>query len=90
MSKILYLRQNYQFGAGRTEWKFPALPRIDDQELYQLLDRNGISDNIHQFNDKLRPWEGYYNYHCPHGALQGQIPFERLIEKTRVDVSQGS
>lgn len=37
--------------------------RIDEQEFYQLLDRNGISDNIHLFNDKLREWEDYYNYH---------------------------
>ena len=27
---------------------------IDDQEFYQLLDRNGISDDIHLFNEKLR------------------------------------
>ncbi len=64
--------------------------RVDDQEFYQLLDRNGISDDIHLFNQKLREWEDYYNYHRPHGALQGQTPFERLIAKTRADVSQGS
>jgi transposase InsO family protein len=64
--------------------------RVDDQEFYQLLDRNGSSDNIHLFNQKLREWEDYYNYHRPHGALQGQIPFERLIAKIRADVSQGS
>jgi transposase InsO family protein len=64
--------------------------RIDDQEFYQLLDRNGISDDIHLFNEKLREWEDYYNYHRPHGALQGQTPFERLIDKTRADVSQVS
>ena len=33
------------------------------------------------FNDKLREWEDYYNYHRPHGALEGQTPFERLIRK---------
>lgn len=27
--------------------------RVDDQEFYQLLDQNGISDDIHLFNDKL-------------------------------------
>jgi Integrase core domain len=42
------------------------------------------------FNEKVREWEDYYNYHRPHGALQGQTPFERLIEKSRADVSRGS
>ena len=26
---------------------------------------------IHLFNEKLREWEDYYNYHRPHGALGG-------------------
>ena len=43
--------------------------RVDDQEFYQLLDKDGISDDIHLFNEKLREWEDYYNYHRPHGAL---------------------
>jgi len=57
--------------------------RVDDQEFYQLLDREGITDNIQLFNDKLREWEDYYNYHRPHGALDGQTPYERLLAKTR-------
>ena len=64
--------------------------RVDDQEFYQLLDKNGITDDIHLFNDKLREWEDYYNYHRPHGALNGQSPYERLLEKTRAGVSPGS
>lgn len=51
--------------------------RVDDQEFYQLLDRHGITDDIRLFNDKLREWEDYYNYHRPHGALDGQTPYER-------------
>src|SRR5579862_3400306 len=31
--------------------------RVDDQEFYQLLDQDGISDDIHLFNEKLREWE---------------------------------
>lgn len=54
-----------------------------------MLDRSGISDDIHLFNQKLRQWEDYYNHHRPHGALQGQTPFERLMAKIRADVSQG-
>src|SRR6187549_2196458 len=64
--------------------------RVDDQEFYQLLDRNGISDDIHLFNEKLKEWEDYYNYHRPHGALDGQTPYERLIAKTRATVSPTS
>ena len=64
--------------------------RVDDQEFYQLLDRDGVSDDIHLFNQKLREWEDYYNYHRPHGALEGQTPFERLIAKTRAGVSRRS
>lgn len=64
--------------------------RVDDQEFYQLLDRDGISDDIHLFNEKLREWEDYYNYHRPHGALDGQTPFERLLAKARAGASLGS
>jgi transposase InsO family protein len=29
--------------------------RVDDQEFYQLLDKDGITDDIHLFNEKLFP-----------------------------------
>jgi transposase InsO family protein len=61
--------------------------RVDDQEFYQLLDKGGITDDIHLFNEKLREWEDYYNYHRPHGALDGQTPYERLIAKMRAGTS---
>lgn len=64
--------------------------RVDAQEFYQLLDKDGISDDVHLFNDKLREWEDYYNYHRPHGALGGQTPYERLLAKARADVSTTS
>jgi transposase InsO family protein len=57
--------------------------RVDQQEFYQLLDKDGIADDIHLFNDKLREWEDYYNYHRPHGALDGQTPYERLLAKKK-------
>jgi hypothetical protein len=57
--------------------------RIDNEEFYQLLDKDGISDDIHLFNKKLREWENYYNHNRPHGGLGGQTRFERLLERTR-------
>ena len=66
-----------------------ALPHPDG-EFYQLLDADGITDDIHLFNDKLREWEDYYNYHRPHGALGGQTPYERLLAKTKAGVSTNS
>jgi transposase InsO family protein len=45
-----------------------------------------VTDDIHLFNAKLREWEDYYNYHRPHGALDGQTPYERLVSKTRAQV----
>lgn len=61
--------------------------RVDDQEFYQLLDKDGITDDICLFNEKLREWEDYYNYHRPHGALAGQTPYERLMAKMRPGTS---
>ena len=74
----------------RLNGKVERSHRVDDQEFYQLLDKDGISDDIHLFNEKLREWEDYYNYHRPHGALDGQTPYERLLAKTRAEVSPGS
>ncbi|WP_088800858.1 MULTISPECIES: hypothetical protein [unclassified Streptomyces] len=38
-------------------------------------------DDVNLFNIKLQERENYYNYHCPHGALTGQTPYERLRQK---------
>jgi transposase InsO family protein len=39
--------------------------RVDEQEFYQLLDKDGVANDIRLFNDKLREWEDYYNYRHP-------------------------
>jgi transposase InsO family protein len=52
---------------------------------YRLLDGTVI-DDAKVFNDKLREWEEYYNYHRPHGGLGGQTPYERLRQKTQTRV----
>jgi transposase InsO family protein len=64
--------------------------RVDDQEFYQLLDKKGVTDDIRLFNEKLREWEDYYNYHRPHGALDGETPYERLMAKARAGLSPAS
>jgi len=74
----------------RLNGKVERSHRIDAQEFYQLLDKNGVADDIRLFNDKLREWEDYYNYHRPHGALAGQTPYERLLAKTNSAVSPKS
>ena len=75
---------------ARLNGKVERSHRVDDQEFYQLLDKGGISDDIHLFNKKLREWEHYYNYHRPHGALDGQTPYERLLAKTGARLSATS
>ncbi len=77
-------------GTPHLNGKVERSHRVDQQEFYQLLDKDGISDDVHLFNEKLREWEDYYNYHRPHGALSGQTPYERLIAKTRAGVSPAS
>ena len=70
----------------RLNGKVERSHRIDDQEFYQLLDKDGVSDDIHLFNTKLREWEKYYNYRRPHGGLDSQTPYERLRQKTGLSV----
>jgi transposase InsO family protein len=55
----------------------------------QLLDKDGIADDIHLFNEKLQEWEDYYNYHRPHGASMAK-PYERLVAKMSASSSPAS
>jgi transposase InsO family protein len=41
-----------------------------------------VIDDTKLFNDKLREWEDFYNYHRPQGGLDGQTPYERLTQRT--------
>lgn len=64
--------------AGKGNNVFSAVTVCDDLA-WEFCD-------IHLFNETLREWEDYYTYHRPHGALNGQTPYERLVEKTRAGV----
>nr|WP_240437650.1 integrase core domain-containing protein [Sciscionella marina] len=66
----------------RLNGKVERSHRIDAEEFYRLLDGVVLGD-IGAFNEKLKEWEDYYNYHRPHGSLDGQTPYERLLQKTQ-------
>jgi transposase InsO family protein len=72
----------------------PHTPRLNgnvershriDAEFYSLL-QGVVIDDAKVFNDKLKEWEDFYNYHHPHGSLGGQTPYERLRQKTMTRV----
>jgi transposase InsO family protein len=65
----------------RLNGKVERSHRIDAEEFYRLLD-GVLIDDAKVFNDKLQEWEDFYNYHRPHGALDGQTPYERLRQRT--------
>jgi transposase InsO family protein len=69
----------------RLNGKVERSHRIDAEEFYRMLD-GVLIDDANVFNDKLKDWEDYYNYHRPHGGLAGQTPYERLRQKTRDQV----
>jgi hypothetical protein len=69
----------------RLNGKVERSHRIDAEEFYRLL--NGVViDDTKLFNDKLQEWEDFYNYHRPHGSLDGQTPYERLKQRTQARV----
>jgi len=58
--------------------------RYGGPEVISLIEEDlPAGDDIHLllFNDNLQEWEDYYNYHRPHGALDGQTPYERLLAR---------
>lgn len=51
--------------------------RTDEQEFYQLLT---YTDDI-DLGAKLSQWEHFYNLSRPHGAFNGNAPYEVLRER---------
>lgn len=66
----------------RLNGKVERSHRIDAEEFYRLLD-GVVLDDTGLFNEKLQEWEDFYNFHRPHGGLDGQTPYERLRQKTK-------
>jgi transposase InsO family protein len=65
----------------RLNGKVERSHRIDAEEFYRLLD-GVVIDDAKLFTEKLQEWEDFYNFHRPHGGLDGQTPYERLRHKT--------
>lgn len=80
----VYIKPN----TPRLNGKVERSHRIDDEEFYRMLD-GVVVDNTALFNEKLREWEDFYNYHRPHGALGGETPYERLRQRTRTPAVSG-
>lgn len=66
----------------RLNGKVERSHRIDQEEFYRMLD-GVVIDDTQLFNDKLQEWEHFYNFDRPHGGLDGQTPYERLLHKTK-------
>ena len=65
----------------RLNGKVERSHRIDVEEFYRMLE-GVLIDDVEGFNEKLQEWETFYNFHRPHGGLDGQTPYERLRQKT--------
>ena len=64
-------------GIRQLNGKVERSRRSDQQEFYQLLSYKGDVD----LEAKLDEWERFYNFARPHGAHNGQTPYEALRDK---------
>ncbi len=64
-------------GTPQLNGKVERSHRSDQQEFYQLLTYKGDVD----LEAKLGEWERFYNFARPHGAHNGQTPYEALRER---------
>jgi transposase InsO family protein len=66
-------------GTPRLNGKVERSHGTDQREFYQLFE---YKDDV-DLEAKLSEWEKYYNFHRPHGAHNGNTPFENLQKKLR-------
>ncbi|MGC3936167.1 IS481 family transposase [Roseobacter sp. EG26] len=66
-------------GTPQLNGKVERSHRSDQQEFYQLLSYKGDVD----LEAKLDEWERFYNFARPHGAHNGQTPYEALRDKLK-------
>ena len=82
-------RKYYQFTAIDDCTRLRVLriyPKLNQQTAIQFLDyvleRLPFRVEVIQTDE----WEDFYNYHRPHGGLDGQTPYERLKQRTQARV----
>jgi hypothetical protein len=73
----------------RLNGKVERSHRIDAEEFYQLLD-GVVIDDTEVFNDKLREWENFYNYHGPTAASAARRPMRDSSSEPRPACNQPS
>ena len=61
-------------GVSRNTRRGSRARKRADEKFSQLIDRGGVSDGIHLFNEKPREWEGDYNTIARTGLLDSQTP----------------
>ena len=71
-----YIRPRRPYLNGKVERSH----RIDKEEFYEQLNGVVIS-TAEEFNQRLEKWERFYNYERPHGAMNGQTPYEKFRSK---------
>jgi hypothetical protein len=54
---------------------------LNEDTASERQSRADTRSTTESFNEKLREWENYYNDHRPHGDLDVQALYERLITR---------
>jgi hypothetical protein len=77
-------------GTARLNGMVELPHRVAEQEFYQRLDKDGSSDDIRLFNDKLREMGGLLQCHRSHGASMSEPPTSGSRQrKSRPGVTEG-
>ncbi len=71
-----YIRPRSPYLNGKVERSH----RIDQEEFYSQL-KGVVVSTAEDFNARLEKWERFYNYERPHGAMDGQTPYEKFRSK---------
>lgn len=62
--------------------------RTDKEEFWSCL--GNISSDPESIRQELALWQDYYNWHRPHGSLNGQTPVERICQRADSTPLQGA
>ncbi len=82
--KLFPALEDFCRGKGIRRASLTGAARPSERRRWQRWRPTGwqlVIDDAQLFNDKLQEWQGFGNYHRPHGSLGGQTPCERLLQK---------